>query len=231
MIFATSGGADTGNASGKGPGMFAGADGSSNMKRALVLFDLSGVSPSATVDTVTMSMVVGQVAGSGGGAGGGAFPTRHIRLYQLNSPNGLWTEGNTQSPTSMSIGGTGQGASYSSCNCSDVSWTHASYSSPGAVSWANLGADFTTPDVFDNPITTFSIGTTSTFFGDGPNSVELSFVATVQDWISNPSHNQGFLIKSDLETMPTSFLGWWTKDGAAANSNSALSPTIEVTYH
>lgn len=231
MIFATSAGADTGNASGKGPGMFAGADGSSNMKRALILFNLSGIATSATVDTVTFSMVVGQVAGSGGGGGGGTYPTRHIRLFKLSSANGLWHEGNTQSPTSMSIGGTGQGASYTTCNCNDVSWTNTNYHSPGAVSWVNLGTDFNTPDVFDNAITSFSVGTTNTFFGDRPNSIALSFVATVQDWVTNPSHNQGFLIKSDLETMPTSFIGWWTKDGAAANSNSALSPTIVVTYH
>lgn len=238
MIFATSGGTDTGNASGKGPGMFAGADGSSNKKRALILFNLSSISTGATVDTVTLSLVVGQVAGSGGGGGMGGgcgmgctYPTRHIRLFKLNSSHGLWNEGNTQSPTSMTIGGTGQGASYTTCNCNDVTWTHTNYHSPGAVSWTNLGTDFDTPDVYDNAITSFAVGTTNTFFGDKPNSVQLSFVATVQDWVTNPSHNQGFLIKSDLETSPTSFIGWWTKDGAAANSNSALSPTIVVTYH
>jgi hypothetical protein len=40
MIFGTSAGSDTGNASGKGPAMFAGADGGLGKKRSLVTFDL-----------------------------------------------------------------------------------------------------------------------------------------------------------------------------------------------
>ena len=39
MIFGTSATVDTGNASGHGPALFAGADGSSNKKRSLVQFD------------------------------------------------------------------------------------------------------------------------------------------------------------------------------------------------
>src|SRR5215468_12783089 len=66
MIFGTSGGADTGNASGKGPAMFAGADGGSNRKRSLVTFDLGTYIPGGvTIDVVRMDLILGQVAGSG----------------------------------------------------------------------------------------------------------------------------------------------------------------------
>src|SRR5262249_35743849 len=71
MVFATSTGSDTGNASGKGPGMFAGADGNSSKKRTLIQFNLASIPTTATVDKVTLNLIVGQIAGSGGGGGGG----------------------------------------------------------------------------------------------------------------------------------------------------------------
>ena len=74
---------------------------------------------------------------------------------------------------------------------------------------------------------------TNEFFGDKTSNptVNPAFVTAVQGWVTTPSSNKGWLIKSDLETSPTSFLGWWTKDGAAANSNTALSPLLTVVYH
>jgi hypothetical protein len=56
-------------------------------------------------------------------------------------------------------------------------------------------------------------------------------VTDVQNWLSSPSGYHGWLIKSDLETMPTSFLGYWTKDGATANSYPNLRPKLTITYH
>jgi hypothetical protein len=33
-----------------------------------------------------------------------------------------------------------------------------------------------------------------------------------------------------LEDTPTSFLGFWTKDGAAANNNPAIAPALTISY-
>src|SRR5689334_14594360 len=81
MIFGTAAGADTNNASGRGPALFAGADGSSNRKRSMVAFDLSSIPPTATIESVTMTLYLAQVAGSGGGSSGGTYPSRTFRLY------------------------------------------------------------------------------------------------------------------------------------------------------
>ena len=218
MIFGTSAGADTGNASGMGPAMFAGADGQSNRKRALVTFDLAAASiPStATIDSVVMTVVVGQIAGSGGGSPGGSYPSRTLRVYHLTT---AWNEGTSGSPTSATIGGTGQGFAIGS---GDTSWHYTNYN---AGVWSTLGGDFNATEIAVSTFTSpFSVGQSCTWSSAG-------MVSDVQSWLTAPSGYVGWLIKSDLETMPTSFLGYWTKDGAAANSNPALRPKLTITYH
>jgi hypothetical protein len=216
MIFGTSGGSDTGNASGKGPGMFAGADGGNSRKRSLVTFNLGGSIPSGvTIDVVRMDLVVGQIAGSGGG-GGGSYPSRTIRVYHLTSD---WNEGNSGSPTSQTIGGTGQGYAIST---GDTSWHYTNYS---GSTWTNQGGDFNATEIANATFTApFSVGQTCSWSSSG-------MVSDVQGWVSTPSSYHGWLIKSDLETSPTSFLGWWTVDGANANSNLSLQPILHVEWH
>jgi hypothetical protein len=216
MIFGTSAGSDTGNASGKGPAMFAGADGQSNRKRSLITFDLSSASiPSnATITSVTMSLVIAQIAGSGGGGSGGSYPNRTLRVYHVNQD---WGEGSSGSPTSMSVGGSGQG--YTRVT-GDSSWSYAFYS---GTTWTS-GGDFNSTELaavtFSEPFTLGQVLSWST----------ASMATEVQNWLSTPSGYHGWLIKSDLETSATSFLGFWTKDGAAANSNSALAPVLTIHY-
>jgi hypothetical protein len=218
MIFATSSGVDTGNASGMGPGMFAGADGGSGRKRSLVTFNLAqaNIPSNATIDSVEMDLVIGQIAGSGGGGTGGNYPSRTIRVYHLNTN---WNEGTSGSPTSTGIGGTGQGYAILS---GDTSWHYTNYR---GSTWTTSGGDFNATEIASATFTSpFSVGQTTPWSSAG-------MVNDVQSWLSTPSGYHGWLIKSDLETSPTSFLGWWTKDGAAANSNSALAPVLLVTWH
>src|SRR5215510_7941201 len=107
MIFGTSANADTNMSSGKGPGMFAGADGSLNRKRSLIQFDIAGNVPSgAQITSATLTLILGQVAGSGTGGAGGNIPSRTFNLFALNQD---WGEGSSGTPTSTSIGGSGQG--------------------------------------------------------------------------------------------------------------------------
>jgi hypothetical protein len=54
----------------------------------------------------------------------------------------------------------------------------------------NLGTDYNTRDFYGNAITNFSVGTTNSFFGDKAESVQGNLVATVQDWVTNPSHTR-----------------------------------------
>ena len=73
-IFGTSAGADTGNASGLGPGLFTGADSQLNIKRSLLQFDLAaaGIPAGSTIDNVTLSLSIGQV---------GAEVVKHLKSF------------------------------------------------------------------------------------------------------------------------------------------------------
>src|SRR5262249_49660972 len=55
-------------------------------------------------------------------------------------------------------------------------------------------------------------------------------VADVQAWADGTAPNYGWLLKSDLETSPTSFFGFWSKDGAAANNNPAIAPSLQIPF-
>jgi hypothetical protein len=220
MIFATSGGSDTGNSSGKGPGMFAGADAGSEKKRALVTFNLAsaGIPGGATIDSVVMTLVLGQVAGYGGAgcSSSCSYTSRTIRLYHLNT---TWNEGNSGSPTSTTIGGTGHGWTTAS---GDTSWTYTNYS---GSSWTSAGGDYNATEIASSTFgPTFPLGATHTWSSAG-------MVTDVQNWLSSSSSYKGWILKSDIEGSSTSFLGWWTKDGAAANSNTALAPKLDITWH
>jgi hypothetical protein len=227
-IFATSAGVDTGNASGKGPILQAGADGSSNRKRSLIAFDLAsaGIPSNATISDVTMTLYLAQVAGSGGGNGGGSYPSRTIRLYSLQQN---WGEGNSGSPTSPGAGGAGQGYARGT---GDSTWDYALFdsSNPAAGTWnaggTNLhGGNFASVESAASTFTSFT--TTNAPF----NWSSAGLAADVQRWVSGGgAGNFGWLLKSDLEDMPTSFLAFWSRDGAAANNNPTIAPSLNITY-
>jgi hypothetical protein len=220
-IFGTAAGATTANASGKGPALFAGADGSSNRKRSLVAFDVSSIPTGATVETVTMTLYLAQVAGSGGGSGGGgSFPNRTIRLYALQQN---WTEGTSGSPTSASVGGSGQGYPIVP---GDVTWDYAtSATTPWNAGGPNLhGGNFAAAESAAPTFTTFT--TLNAPFAWS----SAGMIADVQAWVNGSKPNYGWLLKSDLEDGATSFLGFWSREGAAANGNLGIAPSLSVTY-
>jgi hypothetical protein len=261
MIFANSSGADTGNASGKGPAMFAGADGNLGIKRALVKFDLTSISTSATVTSVELDLYIGIIAGSGGqgpGCGTSCTPaSRTFDIYQVDYTHS-WSEGNTgltgcpagtYTGLCSTIGGTGGGWAYASCSgygvdgdCgNDVTWANYLYNG-GANHWGNYSTDqdygtgsFGSPSYGNHTaggawtFNNFLFNHLMAFTGDTSTN-NPNFTAMVQDWVTTPSHNNGMEIREPaLEGTRTTFVGWWTKDGASASGNG-LSPTLTVNY-
>jgi hypothetical protein len=228
MIFGTSAGADTGNASGNGPALFAGADGSSNKKRSLIEFNVASanIPADATIQSVTMTLYLAQVAGSGGGSGGGGnYPSRTLRLFDLSQD---WSEGSSGLPTSTSANGSGSGYMRMT---GDSTWDYASYDSTNlaAGKW-NAGG----MDVRGGNFASTESGS-STFISFTTLNAPFTWssagmVSDVQGWVNGSTSNFGWLLKSDLETSPTSFLGFWSKDGAAANSNPGIAPSLTITY-
>jgi hypothetical protein len=242
MIFGTSGNADTGFSSGKGPGMFAGADGSLNRKRSLMQFDIAAnVPPGAQITGVQLTLILGQVAGSGAGGAGGNVPTRTINLFALQQDWGEGDSGLIGMPpaTSPTIGGSGQG--YPRVT-GDTGWDYALFDSANTTTgkWnaggpdlhgGNFAAVASASSTFSLPYTN---GNPYTWSGAG-------LVADAQAWLDAPLSNHGWLLKAmngldqmgnpiQVEDTPTSFLGFWTKDGAAANNNAALAPKLTITY-
>ena len=225
MIFGTQANVDTGFASGKGPALFAGADGQSNKKRSLLKFDVASaaIPANATITGVTMTLYLGQIAGSGGGSGGGTYPSRTIRMFDLAQD---WGEGSSGSPTSASIGGSGQGYPRVA---GDSSWDYAFYDSTAPVRWNASGTDtpggnFNSTEAAASTFTTFTVGAPYTWSSAG-------LVSDVQAWLAGTRVNNGWLLKSDLETSPTSFLGFWSRDGAAASSDAGSEPpALSITY-
>jgi hypothetical protein len=213
MIFGTI----TTRASGEGPGMFAGADSNGNVKRGLVTFNLGSahIPSGATIESVTMSLVLGQVGGAGMGGSGGAYPTRIISIYHLTK---AWSEGTSGSPTSKTMGGTGSGYPAGS---GDVTWI---YADDPSSSWTTHGGDYTATALASHTFAfPFTLGSTATWSS-------TAMVNEVKNWVTTPSSYNGWIIESNLEADDQSFLGWWTKDGAAANSNSALAPKLTITW-
>lgn len=227
MIFGTAAGADTNNASGKGPALFAGADGSSNRKRSLLQFDIASAVPAnATITSVTLTLYLAQVAGSGGGSGGGGnYPSRTFRLYDNLQ---TWTEGPSGSPTSATVGGTGQGYTRVA---GDTSWDYASYdpANPTSGRW-NAGAADLHGGNFSPTQSAASTFTVFTTLNAPFTWSSQGMVDDVQHWFDGTASNYGWLLQSDLESSPTSFLGFWSKDGAAANANPSIAPALTIAY-
>lgn len=225
-IYGTAGGTDTGNASGQGPILSAGADGSLNVKRGLIQFNVSGatVLANATITNVTLTLYLAQVAGSGGPNGGGTLSTRTLRLFDLQQN---WTEGTSGSPTGSDATKNGMGFARST---GDTTWDYASFNSadPTAGTWktgnTNLhGGNFS---AMESAVATFTSFTLNSAF----NWSMPGMVTDVQSWVNGTAVNNGWLIKSDLEATATSFLAFWTKEGAAANANPAIAPQLTITY-
>ena len=258
MIFANSSGSDTGTASGKGPGMFAGADGGGGIKRSLVKFNLTAIPTTATVDTVELDLWIGQIAGSAGmGPGCGTMCTpasRTFSIYQIDYTH-TWSEGltgatacNSNTTICASINGTGQGWPYTTaCSGSghdascgnDVSWKYYFFNNGAGNQWGNAPSNqdygtgsFGSPSfgnhtaagswTFNNFLNNHDMQFTSDTLMNNPG-----FTAVVADWVHTPSHNNGMEIRAaSLEGTATSFIGWWTKEGAVAVRPAAATACI-----
>jgi len=212
-IFATTTGADPGTASGKGPGLFAGSDGNSRPKRSLVTFDVASaaIPANATILGVTMTMQLAQIAGQSDGSN---LPQRTFRLFSVRQN---WGEGPSGLPTKATLDGTGQGFTR---QIGDSSWSFANFDqSPwtagGDVVPTEIAAvTFAAPYVLSQSFTWSTAG----------------MLSDVRGWVAGTVPNNGWQIRNDAEATATSFLAFWSKDGAAVNGNPALAPQLSITY-
>jgi hypothetical protein len=209
------GGSDaTNNASLADPGIFVGTDGQDNPKRGLIEFNIAQSIPAgATITDVTLQLTVGQVAGSGGGSGGGSGAAETISLFNESQ---AWGQP-TNVAGAKTFGGTGHGGAPA---MGDATWNYAFYN---ATPWTAAGGDWSSSltDIADASVT----GTLTSFTWSS-----AAMVADVQNWLNTPSTNFGWLLKNADETDATDFRAFWSAQGAAANNNSSIAPSLTVTY-
>jgi hypothetical protein len=212
MILGTSANVDTNNASGKGPGLFSGADNQTGRKRSIIAFDVAsaGIPASATIVSVTMTLHLAQVAGGSGST----YPSRTLRVHRLRR---TWGEGTSGSPTATSLSGAGQGYPRLS---GDSSWSYAVFSGSPWPAGGDFNATASASSTLAFP---FTLNGAYTWSSTG-------LVSDVSSWVKGTAVNYGWELKSDLETSPGSFLAFWSRDGAAANANPAIAPRLTIVY-
>jgi hypothetical protein len=204
------------NSAGAGNGLFAGTNGASSPRRALIAFDIADNVPSgAIIDSVQLTLVLGQVAGSGGGGGGGGTTTSTIDLHRLSAD---WGEGisQKQTPPTDSIGGQGQGAPASD---GDATWNARFYSVVTPTLWATPGGDFVAQVSASAAVgTTLNAGST---WGSTP-----ALVSDVQSWLNSPASNFGWALVNEDEVSLQTFRAFYSHDAATA----AFHPQLQITF-
>jgi hypothetical protein len=194
------------NSSGAGNGLFAGTNGNSSPRRALIAFDVAGSIPAfSTIQSVQLNLVLGQVPN---GASGNAT----IDLHKLSAD---WGEGIAQqsTPPTDSLGGQGNGVA---ANAGDVTWNAKMF--PGTL-WATPGGDFSA-GVSGSATVGTTINATSSWLSTA------ALVSDVQGWVNNPSSNFGWILTNANEAGASTFRAFYSSEVATA----ALHPQLVVNY-
>lgn len=203
------------NGSGRSTGLFAGTNGASSPRRALIAFDLSAIPAGAIIESVQLTLYLGQVAGSGGGTPGGGVDVATIGLHRIAA---AWGEGETQlrSPPSDSFVGIGQGAP---AEDDDVTWNDRFAAADPPAQWTQPGGDFGA-----TASATLTIGRTLNIPYAWPSTAVL--VADVQYWLTNPALDFGWILVNLDESSRTTFRALYSRDAATA----AFHPSLTVSY-
>jgi hypothetical protein len=178
------------NSYGGGSLVFAGTNSAVSPRRGIIEFDIAdNIPPGATITSVQLNMVLGQVAGSGMGSGGGT-PT--IGLYDVSES---WGEG-TQST------GSGQGGP---AETGDATWNDRFFSATSPTAWTTAGGDFSGSASQTAAVGT-SVGTTYSW------TTDTAMVADVQTWLDSPSKNFGWFMVNSDETDEQTFRAFDTRE-------------------
>lgn len=154
--------------------LYAGQTRTGNLHRALIRFNVAGISSTATISAVTVILTITRAPSAGPA-------TVTDTLYRVT---GAWVEG-------TGIGqGTGGGAGGQQV-VGAVCWTYSQFST---VAWTNAGGDY-----IGSPSAIAIAGTsgTVTFTGSG-------LVSDVQAWVNSSQPNNGWILLGDEATSQSS---------------------------
>lgn len=160
----------TGNANGSGSVLLTGGTGNnvagSNVRRALLYFDLSSIAPGSIVSSTSLQLSVTQAAG-------GTTGTTPVSLFSLTQS---WGEGASVATNQ------GQGTAAA---IGDATWTVRFFGAVPAQPWLTNGGSFAA-----GALATASVGgagTTATWSG-------AALTGAVQSWVDAPSSNFGWIL-------------------------------------
>lgn len=203
------------NASGAGNGLFAGLNGAGFILRGLIAFDLAGIPHGSTIQSVSLTLYLGQAAGSGGGTPGGGTETSTIDLHRTLAP---WGEGATQDhdPPTDSLSMAGQGEESLP---GDVTWNDRFFAADPVALWTTPGGDFASA-VSSSLQINRSVNDPFTW----PATATL--ISDVQGWLDNPASNHGWMLVNADEATSSNFRAFYTSDVATLSRR----PQLTIAY-
>jgi hypothetical protein len=212
--------ADSSASDGGGIGMFVGTDasGAAGDHRALVGFDVAGNVPAgAIIQSVDLTLTLGQVAGAkDDGSGGGDATPRTISLFRLSADWGEGTAGAGTTQIAHTGGGFGAGDG-------DATWTARAFSASTPTLWSALGGfgDYATPASASQ-----SVGNPGNVTTPFTWSSTAAMVSDAQSWLDDPAHNFGWILVNSDDQASRAFRAFYTREF----SNPQFRPALEISY-
>ena len=163
---------DAALSNGAGQHFFAGMNGTSEIRRGILQFDLSEIPQGSQIESVQLKLYMNRSASSA---------VIDIELYEVLKSWGEGTSDGTE-------GGRGEGRGGDATD-GDATWEHTVYPDQ---TWDNAGGDF--GDVI---ISTAAVDDTSGTY-TWESTPEL--VALVQKWLDSPEENHGLIVRGDEVT-------------------------------
>jgi hypothetical protein len=199
----------TDNGSGAGNGLYAGGNNLASPRRALIAFDVAGNLPAtATIQSVQLTLTMAMAPGGSSGN----------RTIELRTVLADWGEGATlfQNPAGNSVAGQGGGAAAAP---GDVTWNSRFHGSAPATPWAPAGGAFAaaasaSASIAPTVNVSYAWGTTP------------AMVSDVQNWLTTPSSNHGWLLLNATETAQNSFRAFYSRHV----DDMALRPQLTITF-
>jgi len=183
---------------GLGVNFFAGNNGSSYARRALVVFDLSAIPAGATIDSVSLQLYA-TVAAAG---------AQTVSLHRITiATNDYWGEG-----TSVASGNGGGGAT---ATTNDATWQDVKLL---GQQWATEGGDF---------VAISSASTSVSGAGAAYTWSSAGLVSDVQAWVDGTASNNGWIVignESDAGTAK----GFASKDATTNKPQLTITYTVAV---
>jgi len=190
----------TSNSAGAEQYFYAGRNADNNqgsVQRALLHFNLSGIPSGAVITAASLTVTVNKTAAVATG----------IELHKITAD---WGEGTSDASSSEGAG--------SPATTNDATWNQRMFPS---TAWTTAGGDFDASISASIPTVGSGIRTSTALVLSGAGAIN-----DVQNWITSPAANFGWIILAYNETPPGSAKRFVSRNSTIANQR----PTLTVTY-